>query len=1142
MINRFKYLIIIFSFFVSFKTVYSDTFEILKYSGDVQVSSNNKNWKKVDKPQKLNNGFWIKTGRDAKITLLLPNRTQTIIGKNSTIQLNHEKKTAQTKVKLNMGKIWSKTNKKPVKIQIKTPNAVASIRGTEWVFDVSKNEKSSIAVMEGVVELANNSGVKKSVEKDQLASVDKSGNIRVNKLLNPGEYLQFVFRYEIEPFAYFPKSLFQKETEYFEFINKLRNMKPHNNNCSLSNNIPFNNLIQQNLNNFNVECIKNVNPEDFDNPDFKDWLYLVKAEIDFSQGNDLQGKKLINMVSNKQGKLYVESKYLFSLGEYKQAERKLNFLKVLKSKISRSSVYNLLGIISEAKGDKDQALSFYTLANNENKNWRSPYLSMAKIHLDLSNFDQALYLLDQAKNLSSSNNNYNAVKSQYFSYRNQIERAKKIGLTTLEVEPNNLELLVAQGIIELKAGNSENAIDYFSKATAIERNYAKAYSFMAVAHLHSGEIKQAITQLERAIKLDDLDPLPHIMASQIFSSELDAKSALYHAKMAIKKSKSSDTYAQLANDQQGGANVGRRYLEVGLPDFARKSSLKTKNIKWAGSSLFRASTAISDVEKNSNYIRGFTLDSQTFGSKRNAPDVISRPGENGYKEYRLGLGEKKSDFGYKFGKNGRLIDGEVEKSYLYDVGFFGVQSEPHHAPDNVDESYFALGFLGYGQRTDFDNNFFITANVIPFHTNSSYPVDDITLRVDAGHSMRTDSSTMIYTIATETGDADIKRKTSGNCSSKDKVNTSALEFGFGNLNQQSTIGDLSWSFDTALRKGESDYVVNGNASTCSDLTSLIGGNYQNRDETLDNLEYDLLGTLQSNNIKINNKSGLMSYRVRAGYYHHEFDQDIIADNISRKDFRSDKHKFFVRPSLGYSFEKNNNSLNIAAISDYHPLRQAPILADDVAGISTHYEFMNPGAKINQLSLKFSHNPNDSNLFTLTAETFEVENNPIYLLFREQWNADLLSNFTLNKFYNPNKDSLFKDHNDFAKAKFERISFAYEKVLGNDITFRTGAELWDADEKDHPKFDESSPLGSVNSIPERIGFAGITKISSDYTIATRIRRKENIYDKDNNLYKDKNMIELNYTAPAFFGDLILDLSGEIDHFDSLKTILMYRSYF
>ena len=160
---------------------------------------------------------------------------------------------------------------------------------------------------------------------------------------------------------------------------------------------------------------------------------------------------------------------------------------------------------------------------------------------------------------------------------------------------------------------------------------------------------------------------------------------------------------------------------------------------------------------------------------------------------------------------------------------------------------------------------------------------------------------MIYTIATETGNADIKRKVS-EIVVADKVKTSALEFGFGNLNQQSTIGDLSWSFDTALRKGESDYVVNGNASTCSDLTSLIGGNYQKRDEILDNLEYDFLGTLQSNNIKLiiilPNK-----LQARGGYYHHQFDQDIIADNISRKDFRSDRHKFFFRPSLGFSFEK-----------------------------------------------------------------------------------------------------------------------------------------------------------------------------------------------------------------------------------------------
>ena len=60
-----------------------------------------------------------------------------------------------------MGKIWSKTNKKPVKIKLKAPNAVASIRGTEWIYEVDSNQVSSMAVLEGQIDLASNNGSKK---------------------------------------------------------------------------------------------------------------------------------------------------------------------------------------------------------------------------------------------------------------------------------------------------------------------------------------------------------------------------------------------------------------------------------------------------------------------------------------------------------------------------------------------------------------------------------------------------------------------------------------------------------------------------------------------------------------------------------------------------------------------------------------------------------------------------------------------------------------------------------------------------------------------------------------------------------------------------------------------------------------------
>ena len=103
-------------------------------------------------------------------------------------------------------------------------------------------------------------------------------------------------------------------------------------------------------------------------------------------------------------------------------------------------------------------------------------------------------------------------------------------------------MLVALGIVELKAGKHQEAIDFFVQALAIEPNYAKAYVFMAIAHLHASEVSQAITQLQRAIKLDDQDPLPHIVASQIYSAQLESGKAIYHAKQAIERTTKETTW------------------------------------------------------------------------------------------------------------------------------------------------------------------------------------------------------------------------------------------------------------------------------------------------------------------------------------------------------------------------------------------------------------------------------------------------------------------------------------------------------------------------------------------------------------------------------------------------------------------------
>ena len=182
------------------------------------------------------------------------------------------------------------------------------------------------------------------------------------------------------------------------------------------------------------------------------------------------------------------------------------------------------------------------------------------------------------------------------------------------------------------------------------------------------------------------------------------------------------------------------------------------------------------------------------------------------------------------------------------------------------------------------------------------------------------------------------------------------------------------------------------------------------------------------------------------------------------------------------------------------------------------------------------------MVTFDSEFFEVENNPINLIFREQWNADLLSNFTLNKFYNPNKDALFSYNSKFARAEFSRLALSNESFLSKKSTLKFGTEFWKADEKDHGKYDEPEALGKVPGVPKRIFYLGFTHMNEDYTLATRFIRNEDIYNKTSKLFESKNRINSNVTLPIWGGDLVFDISGEIDDANKLKSIMLFRRYY
>ena len=71
-------------------TLLASDFKILSTKGKVEVSRDQKSWSGVKAPAKISSGTWIRTGPSGTATIVLPDKTQTKIAKNSELLLKRK--------------------------------------------------------------------------------------------------------------------------------------------------------------------------------------------------------------------------------------------------------------------------------------------------------------------------------------------------------------------------------------------------------------------------------------------------------------------------------------------------------------------------------------------------------------------------------------------------------------------------------------------------------------------------------------------------------------------------------------------------------------------------------------------------------------------------------------------------------------------------------------------------------------------------------------------------------------------------------------------------------------------------------------------------------------------------------------------
>ena len=138
---------------------------------------------------------------------------------------------------------------------------------------------------------------------------------------------------------------------------------------------------------------------------------------------------------------------------------------------NQDHIERVYGNMAEAYAGKqlfDQAIDYYQKSLEANPEYIGAYLGLAKVIMDLGQYENALNI-----------------------YR-----------TALELEPQNETIYNQLGNLYVVQGKYDDAIAHYQKAIALNQSYLAAYNGLGLSYAEKGDLDQARSVLQQALRID----------------------------------------------------------------------------------------------------------------------------------------------------------------------------------------------------------------------------------------------------------------------------------------------------------------------------------------------------------------------------------------------------------------------------------------------------------------------------------------------------------------------------------------------------------------------------------------------------------------------------------------------------------------
>lgn len=673
--------------------------EILYVTGAGYVRETSE-WQPAKQKQQLNAGASVRTTAYGQMALLLRDNTQLRVNQDSEVRIKEVSANSTTALELNQGNIWAQAKRllrsvssgiaaaRPV-VEVKTQTSTIGIRGTDWDVRVEPNGVTTLTVLSGLAELSNDVGSIKVGANEQARS--EPGKMPTKILLTKArERIQWVTAYRPQPqrwagseaaaFADLIKVI--EAGDYAAAIPRLESMAGQS--ASAAN---------------------------------------LLADIYIAIGRASDAVTLLQRHENPLAMALLAHALLIgdeSARAGQVIERGLQrFPDHPELLIAQGDWGRFEGLPAIAR----QSFSAAIAANEKNA---AGWFGRGRIDVEREALTEARRDLLQALALDPHGAGYRGELGTLESYANNLAAAEAQFQKALDIQSADFTALTGLGIVKLKSGNPEEALQAFLKAGVLQPDFSRASLWTAVTYYQLGREQHALDTLARAALLDPNDPLPHFYAAMIHTDRHEPGEAVAAAQRAIALWPKLKSLNQVSSDQKGSANLGTTLERFGLAEWALSAAWQAYTPFWGGSHLFLADRTPDTYGKNSELFQGFLADPLVFGADPRRNTLVTRP------DNVVGARLKMTNGGQRTDELGAQINGQSMSPFPI-AWFVDAEANRGRPDDEAMKSDLGNLTLGLGVKPAYDTGLFLFANRYALDlnfTDANNPYKDAPARVE----------------------------------------------------------------------------------------------------------------------------------------------------------------------------------------------------------------------------------------------------------------------------------------------------------------------------------------------------------------------------------------------------------------------------